>query len=79
MGFGDVKMAALIGVVMGYPMVFFTLIMAAIFGGVAAIAVLITRKKRRKQTIPFGPALSAATIVTLLWGMNILDWYLGAI
>ena len=79
MGLGDVKMAALIGLVIGYPMVFFTLIMAAIFGGVAAIVVLITRKKRRKETIPFGPALSVATIITLLWGMNILNWYLGVL
>jgi leader peptidase (prepilin peptidase)/N-methyltransferase len=77
MGWGDVKMAALIGLVIGFPLVFFTLIMAAILGGLVAVILLLLKKKRRKEAIPFGPALSVAAIVTLIWGPNILDWYLG--
>ncbi len=77
MGWGDVKMAALIGLVIGFPLVFFTLIMASIFGGLVAVGLLLLKKKKRKEAIPFGPALSLATIVTLLWGTNILNWYLG--
>ncbi|MFO8143856.1 MAG: A24 family peptidase, partial [Dehalococcoidales bacterium] len=77
MGFGDVKMAALMGFVTGYPRIFFTLILAAIIGGIIAVALLASRKKKRKEGIPFGPALSAATIITLLWGSPILTWYLG--
>jgi leader peptidase (prepilin peptidase)/N-methyltransferase len=76
MGWGDVKMAALIGLVVGFPLVFFTLIMAAILGGVVAVILLVLKKKRRKETIPFGPSLSVATIVTLIWGANILSWWL---
>jgi leader peptidase (prepilin peptidase)/N-methyltransferase len=76
MGWGDVKMAALIGLVVGFPLVFFTLIMAAILGGVVAVILLLLKKKRRKETIPFGPSLSVATIVTLIWGANILSWWL---
>jgi leader peptidase (prepilin peptidase)/N-methyltransferase len=77
MGWGDVKMAALIGLVIGFPLVFFTLIVAAILGGLAAVVMLLGKKKRRKEAIPFGPALSVATIVTLIWGPAILSWYLG--
>jgi len=33
--------------------------------------------KNRKQAIPFGPFLSLGTMAALLWGQNILDWYLG--
>ncbi len=77
MGWGDVKMAALIGLVIGFPLVFFTLIMASIFGGLVAVGLLLLKKKKRKEAIPFGPALSLATIITLLWGTNILNWYLG--
>jgi leader peptidase (prepilin peptidase)/N-methyltransferase len=77
MGWGDVKMAALIGLVIGFPLVFFTLIAAAILGGLAAVVMLLGKKKRRKEAIPFGPALSVATIVTLIWGPAILSWYLG--
>jgi leader peptidase (prepilin peptidase)/N-methyltransferase len=77
MGFGDVKMAALIGLVVGFPIVFFTLVMAAIFGGIVAVILLLLKKKKRKEAIPFGPALSLATIVTLIWGADILKLWLG--
>jgi leader peptidase (prepilin peptidase)/N-methyltransferase len=76
MGWGDVKMAALIGLVVGFPLVFFTLIMAAILGGVVAVVLLLLKKKKRKETIPFGPALSVAAIITLIWGADILSWWL---
>jgi leader peptidase (prepilin peptidase)/N-methyltransferase len=76
MGWGDVKMAALIGLVIGFPLVFFTLILAAIMGGVVAVIMVLIKKKGRKEAIPFGPALSVATLVTLIWGTNILEWYL---
>jgi leader peptidase (prepilin peptidase)/N-methyltransferase len=77
MGFGDVKMAALIGLVVGFPLVFFTLIMAAVLGGIVAVILLLLKKKKRKETIPFGPSLSVASIVTLIWGADILGWWLG--
>jgi leader peptidase (prepilin peptidase) / N-methyltransferase len=76
MGFGDAKLAGLIGLVIGFPMIFFTLITAAILGGIVAGVLLALKKKRRKQAIPFGPMLSVATIITLLWGADILVWYL---
>ena len=79
MGFGDVKMAGLIGLVTGFPMVFFNLILAAIIGGVAALILIVGKKKKRRESIPFGPALSVATIITLLWGTDILSWYWGLI
>jgi len=77
MGWGDVKMAALIGLVTGFPLVFVALFMAAIFGGLVAGTLLLLKIKRRKEGIPFAPFLSLATIVTLLWGSNLLNWYLG--
>jgi leader peptidase (prepilin peptidase)/N-methyltransferase len=51
--------------------------MAAILGGIVAVALLIAKKRNRRQTIPFGPFLAIAAMVTLLWGSNILNWYLG--
>ncbi len=79
MGWGDVKLAALIGLATGLPLVFVALIMAAILGGLVAIALLIAKKRGRKESIPFGPFLSLSTLVTLLWGSSILNWYLGLI
>ena len=77
MGWGDVKLAALIGLAAGFPMVFVAIIMAAILGGIVAVALLIARKRGRREMIPFGPFLAVAAMVTLLWGNNILSWYLG--
>jgi leader peptidase (prepilin peptidase)/N-methyltransferase len=76
MGLGDVKMAALIGLVTGY-LILVALFMAVILGGLLAATLLLLKIKRRKEGIPFAPFLSLATIATLLWGSNILNWYLG--
>ncbi|MGA2670126.1 MAG: prepilin peptidase [Dehalococcoidia bacterium] len=77
MGWGDVKLAALIGLATGFPRVFIAIIMGAILGGIVAVALMIAKKKNRRETIPFGPFLALAAMVTLLWGSNILSWYLG--
>ena len=77
MGWGDVKLAALIGLATGFPLVFVAIIMAAILGGIVAVVLLVTRRRGRREMIPFGPFLAVAAMVTLLWGSNILSWYLG--
>ncbi len=77
MGWGDVKLAALIGLATGFPLVFLAIIMGAILGGIVAVALLIAKKRGRREAIPFGPFLALAAMVTLLWGSSILGWYLG--
>lgn len=77
MGWGDVKLAGLIGLVTGLPLVFVALFLAIIPGGVVAGALLLLKVKKRKDAIPFGPFLALATIITLFWGNDILNWYLG--
>jgi len=77
MGWGDIKMAALIGLVTGFPLVFVALLMGIILGGLVAGLLLLRKIKKRKEPIPFGPFLSLATIATLLWGSAILNWYGG--
>jgi len=76
MGWGDVKMAALIGIVTGY-MVFVALFLAVILGGLVAAILLLFRLKKRKEGIPFAPYLSLGAIISLLFGSNMLNWYLG--
>jgi prepilin signal peptidase PulO-like enzyme (type II secretory pathway) len=76
MGWGDVKLATLLGLITGFPLVFIALLLAIIFGGLVAIVLLLLKIRGRKEPIPFGPFLSLSIIVTMLWGNNILDWYL---
>jgi leader peptidase (prepilin peptidase)/N-methyltransferase len=77
MGFGDVKLAALIGLATGFPLVIVALIMGMILGGLVAVVLLGFKIKKRKEAMPFGPFLAVAAIVTLLWGSDILNWYMG--
>ena len=76
MGLGDVKLGALIGLMAGFPLVLVALFLAAVSGGVVAIGLLLFRIKGRKEAIPFAPFLTAGAMIALLWGQNILDFYL---
>jgi len=76
MGWGDVKMAGLMGVMVGFPGILAALLLAIIGGGLVAAILLILRVRGRKGTMPFGPFLSLATMVTLLWGVDLINWYL---
>ena len=76
MGMGDIKMAAMIGLMVGFPNVIVALFGGILLGGLTAIFLVIFKKKSRKDIIPFGDFLSAGTIITLLWGSQIIHWYL---
>lgn len=75
-GWGDVKMAGLVGLLTGFPLVLVSLLLAVVGGGLIATVLLVLKLKQRRQTIPFGPFLSLGAMVTLLWGTSILNWYL---
>ena len=77
MGWGDVKLAGMMGMILGFPLIFVALFLGIVIGGLAAGVLLIGKIKKRKETIPFGPFLAVATIFTMLWGEFILNWYLG--
>jgi leader peptidase (prepilin peptidase)/N-methyltransferase len=76
-GFGDVKLVGLIGLVTGPRLVFLSLTLGAILGGVVGLILLLLKLKERKEPLPFGSFLAIATMFTLVWGSDILNWYLG--
>jgi leader peptidase (prepilin peptidase)/N-methyltransferase len=69
MGGGDVKLLAMIGAFLGWKLTLLTFFMAPIFGSVVGIALKI---KEGKETIPYGPYLSLAAVVSMLWGDRLL-------
>lgn len=77
MGWGDVKLVALIGLAVGFPLVLFSIILGAILGSIVALALMIAKKRRFRETLPFGPFLALAAMITLLWGSDVLSWYMG--
>ncbi len=80
LGFGDVKLALIIGVSAGYLSLGHVLVAGIgsfLIGGTVAAFLLITRRQGRKDAIPFGPFMTAAGVIALFFGQNIIDWYLG--
>jgi len=75
MGWGDVKLAALVGLMTGYPLVIMALLLSWISGGLVAAILLAFKIKKRKDPIPFAPFLATSAMVTLLWGQIIWQWY----
>ena len=65
MGLGDVKLMAMIGGIMGWKQALIVFFVAPIFGAVVGIIVLL---RTRDHHIPYGPFLSIATVVVMLWG-----------
>ena len=77
MGMGDVKLAALIGLVLGalsLGQVAVAAGAAVVLGALGAV-VALARGAGRKGAIPFGPFLAAGAVVGALWGPSIAAWY----
>lgn len=66
MGMGDVKLAFLIGLMTGIPEGVIALFSGIFIGGLAAIFLVLSRLKSRKDYIPYGPYLAAGAILTLV-------------
>jgi len=77
-GGGDVKLAIVLGLLAGTPAkAFLVIFLASLFGTLASVPLLARGKKGLKMHIPFGPYLLLATIIVVLWGQTITDWYRG--
>lgn len=76
MGEGDVKLAILIGLMTGFPMVLIALQLAVVGGGIVAIILLVLRIKNRKDAVAFGPFLAAGALATLYYGPELWDMYI---
>lgn len=79
MGFGDVKLAAPLGLLLGWPAAIVWLFSAFIIGGVVGVGLLCAKKAKMKQAVPFGPFLILGTLIALIWGNKIFSWYVGLI
>lgn len=79
MGGGDIKFAAALGLWLGWKLTLLTLFLAFVLGGIGGIAVLAFKLKGRKDFIPFGPFIAVGAFISLLYGNEIIQWYLSYI
>jgi leader peptidase (prepilin peptidase) / N-methyltransferase len=74
MGFGDVKFAFLMGLILGFPNIVVALYVAFLTGAIVGIILIIWRRKKIIGTsIPFGPFLVFGTLLALFWGNVIIQ------
>ncbi len=66
LGWGDVKLATLIGLMFGFPHVLWALIIGILAGGFTAIILILTQRRDPKSHIPYAPFLSLGALVALL-------------
>jgi leader peptidase (prepilin peptidase)/N-methyltransferase len=77
MGGGDIKLLGVIGLFLGWKLTLLTLLLSIYIGGIFSIILLLLRIKKKGDYIPFGPFISLAGFIALLWGKNIIQWYVG--
>lgn len=79
-GFGDVTLGILLGLLVGGPgNALLMIFVASLLGTSAALPLLIMRRADRFSHLPFGPFLMAATVIVVLWGDQLLEWYMGLV
>ena len=74
---GDVKMLAMVGAVLGWPLMLLTLVVASFTGGLFGMALIAARADARTTAVPFGTFLAVGALVSSLFGDGIVSWYLG--
>jgi prepilin signal peptidase PulO-like enzyme (type II secretory pathway) len=76
MGWGDVKLALALGLILGWPRALIAVFLAFISGALIGIGLVVTGRRTLRQTMPFGPFLVAGTVAALMWGYDVWLWYL---
>ena len=77
MGFGDVKMLAMVGAFLGVKLVMVTFVLGSMIGGIVGALLIATRRADMATKVPFGTMLAVAALIASLYGESLVAWYLG--
>jgi leader peptidase (prepilin peptidase)/N-methyltransferase len=77
MGGGDIKLLAMIGALLGWQGVLFTIFAASALGTVIGLALMLHARGSMKMAIPFGPFLAVGALTYLFFGPHLVGLYLG--
>ena len=76
MGGGDIKFAAALGIWLGWQCLLLALLLSFVLGGIGSLSLLLFKLKSRKDFIPFGPFIALGALLSLLYGKEIITWYI---
>ena len=78
MGLGDVKMMFMVGAYLGWRLTILTIFFGVLSGSIIGMALMARQgKKDMQMLLPFGVFLGIGSIMALLIGHNIVEWYAG--
>lgn len=72
MGAGDIEIAAVMGLMLGWPRIWIGLWFAFVTGAVFGLWSLVFGHKKMKSQVPFGPFLILGTLIAYVWGQQII-------
>jgi len=75
LGFGDVKMLAMIGAFLGWKLTIVTLFGASLAGAALGLALIAAGRGSLQLKLPFGSFLAVGAVAAGLWGQPFVDWY----
>ncbi|CAB1059642.1 Leader peptidase (Prepilin peptidase) (EC / N-methyltransferase (EC [Olavius sp. associated proteobacterium Delta 1] len=75
MGGGDIKLLAMMGALVGWQGVVFTIFVSSLVGTLSGLAVMLQSGKGMKLAVPFGPFLAIGGITYIFFGTHLIDWY----
>jgi leader peptidase (prepilin peptidase)/N-methyltransferase len=76
MGGGDIKLLAMIGAMIGWKGVLFTIFVSSATGTVVGLVVMLVKRQNMKLAVPFGPFLAFGAVAYLFYGPQVIEWYL---
>ncbi|AUL73806.1 prepilin peptidase [Pseudoalteromonas sp. 13-15] len=79
MGYGDFKLLALFGALLGWQSLLTIILLSSVVGAIIGIALLSIQGKDKATPIPFGPYLAIAGWITLMWGNQLQSAYFNLI
>jgi len=75
MGLGDVKLAFLMGLLLGFPNIFVALFLSFTLGSIVGILLIAGKRKSFSSQLPFGTFLTLATFIAFFWGDQLFSFY----
>jgi leader peptidase (prepilin peptidase)/N-methyltransferase len=76
MGGGDIKLAAVMGLLLGWKNLLLALLFANAAGALVGILLVLLKIKKMKEGVPFGPYLALGSVIAALAGDRVVSWYL---
>lgn len=79
MGGGDIKLYAMLGLFLGIKLALLTILLSIYVGGIYGVIFIVYNRVKQKEfssMIPFGPFISIAAIIAMLYGNQIIDLYI---